>query len=425
MPWTELRIKPIFPRAGIPFSGIKKLGSFRRDKSALSSLITVTGIMAIIVMLLSAIMNTLIPQWAKEDESRHMEEVLDNYISIRVNVNNLIEKSDFDISIAPLVKLGASGNIPAGVVPSFGKLILTPFDNMTQEQIHNLNDSLSIYGKGGGNLEYEAENFYFQDQNIVYEHGAVVLAQSSGASMRAGPGFTATKSMLLNDSRTYGFFDPGTKENPDKVRYSFGGRRGNLTLSYDIYDIDTSAEVLIKLNGEVLRRAPMTGDKKWTGPHTLDLPGNVINDFTMNLLEFNHTIRVGEEWGIRNVSIDANHTSIVHTMISLIGNKEDVGGRDSHTINTKLLARELNSYEWPGENLTINFSTKYPEAWEDYFDIKLNESSANLYWSADRTQSDYYITRRKTADDYYMVSVVIKEVNSLECTLAIVTMKLS
>jgi hypothetical protein len=49
--------------------GRRQRRSLFRNRSALSSLITVAGIMSIIIMVIGAILNTLVPQWAKEGES--------------------------------------------------------------------------------------------------------------------------------------------------------------------------------------------------------------------------------------------------------------------------------------------------------------------------------------------------------------------
>jgi hypothetical protein len=220
---------------------------------------------------------------------------------------------------------------------------------------------LSIYGKGGGNLEYEANNYYYQDQTIVYEHGAIIVGQADGAAMTSEPAFSTKKYSLLNDTAIYGFMNPGTKENPNDVVYRFPGRHGNLTLTYYVYDVDASAEVLIKLNRQVIARAPVTGDKTWGGPYTLDLRGDIVNDFTPNRLEFNHTSIMGSdsEWGVRDVKIDGDDTHVTITMVSLIGNRDDISGRASHTLHVQLLAQELNSYRWPVENLTLSFTTKF------------------------------------------------------------------
>jgi hypothetical protein len=112
-------------------------------------------------------------------------------------------------------------------------------------------------------------------------------------------------------------------------------------------------------------------------------------------------------------------------MISLIGNKENIGGRDSHTIHVKLLAQELNSYRWPKEDLTIKFTTTYPGAWETYLNDQLNTSTANLDWQVDRNASDYYIYTTDAGNGFYTVSLSLNRVNSFDCTLAIVRMKLS
>lgn len=378
-------------------------------------------------MVIGAIMNTLVPQWAKEDESEHMEDVIRSYLSLRTNINNMIEQSDLDISTTQLIKLGASGNIPIGVIPSQGKLALNPFENETKETITNKDDALSIYGRGGGSLEYDAKNFYYQDQTIIYEHGAVLLGQADGASMMAGPGLSVYKYPLINDTRSYGFFDPGTKDEPDEKEFRFAGRYGNLTLSYEVFDIDTLGEILIRLNGYVIDLAPTTGNENWRGPFTLDLRGDMINDLVSNRLEFNHTDIAGTdaEWGIRNVTLSANETRLDLTMVSLIGNREDIGGRDSHTVHVKLLAQELNTYVWPSENVTLNFTTKYPEAWTDYLNSALNGSKTNLKWSPIQSETDFRIYTSKSTNDYYVVSLEIMEVNRLYCTLANIQMTLS
>jgi hypothetical protein len=399
----------------------------RYDERALSSLITVAGILAIIIMVISAILNTLVPQWAKEDESKHMEEELSNYLGIRVSINNLIELSDFDYSLSPRVRLGASGNIPIGVIPSTGKLTFYPFDNSTSETVTRLHDPLSIYSKGGGNIEYKANNFYYQDQTIVYEHGAVVLSQTGGAVMEAGPLLTVTKNQLLNDTKTYGFFDPGTKDDPSEARFVFPGRFGNVTLNFEAFDVDTEGEVLVKLNRKVVASVPVTGDENWSAPVTVNLTNLWVKDFSQNILEFNQTSGVsGEEWGVRNVTLSGNHSAIDLTMVTLVGNKEDIGGRDSHTIKLKLMAHELNTYEWPGENLTLNFTTKYPDAWETYLNNLLNNTGSDLQWSSDPTSTDYRIVSNiipqesQVADDTHMVTLIVKNVNKFDCTIAIV-----
>ena len=248
----------------------------------------------------------------------------------------------------------------------------------------------------------------------------------NAAYLKAGPGFAATKLPLLNDTHAYGYFDPGTKEEPRKAPFYFGGRYGNITLSYDVFDVDTDGEVIIKLNRKVVAAAPVTGDNKWSGPHTVDLPGNIINDLTRNTLEFNQTVKTGtEEWGIRNVTLVAKETTVDLTMITLIGNREDIGGRDSHTIHAKLLAQELNSYQWPSENLSIGFTTKFPQAWEKHLNFKLNETNTNLYWSSDRTETDFYVTTTHVDGEYYLVTMSIMNVNKFNCRLAVVRLALS
>ena len=114
-----------------------------------------------------------------------------------------------------------------------------------------------------------------------------------------------TSSIPLPATGSYGMIKGGDQSHVNEVRFSFGGKPGNLRLSYRVWDVDVRKEVQIILNGHVLGYAPVTGNNKWGRTHTIVLPDEYVNDSTPNILRFNNTYNPPKRywWGVGDVSI--------------------------------------------------------------------------------------------------------------------------
>lgn len=164
---------------------------------------TVGTIMALLVFLafMGIFTNQFVPVWMSDNESNHMSTVIEQFInlkssidiSISNNPNSLIAPSPIFVPIT----LSAPG-IPIFAGPTAGILILGPDSlnsttnfNLTYTWISPAAASYSIDasndGHSGGYLELYCPNRYFVEQKIVYEGGAVILNQSDGEFIIAGP----------------------------------------------------------------------------------------------------------------------------------------------------------------------------------------------------------------------------------------------
>jgi subtilisin family serine protease len=109
----------------------------------------------------------------------------------------------------------------------------------------------------------------------------------------------------LPSAEAYGKIIGGDQSHINEVNYSFGGLAGDVELYYEVWDVDTAAEVEIILNGTQIGYAPVTGNVSWGGMQVITLPDAFVNDSSTNYLTFNNTPNPPYQyyWGVRNVSV--------------------------------------------------------------------------------------------------------------------------
>ena len=161
---------------------------------------TIGTIMSLLVFLTAFGMftNQFVPVWMSDNESTHMSQVVQQFTTIKSSIDIAISNSA-NSRIAPTpvfvpVTL-SSASIPvfasatAGILRFLPDGINTrPTFNVTYAGVSNslgpTND-----GKTGGSLDLWCPNRYFVEQHIIYENGAVILNQTDGEFVIAGPQF--------------------------------------------------------------------------------------------------------------------------------------------------------------------------------------------------------------------------------------------
>ena len=64
-------------------------------------------------------------------------------------------------------------------------------------------------------------------------------------------------------------------------------------------------------------------------------------------------------------------STVSMTLISISGANESIPGKNAQTVVTKLMFYEQDTYTWSGgENITINITSSYLDAWENHFEKK-------------------------------------------------------
>jgi hypothetical protein len=104
----------------------------------------------------------------------------------------------------------------------------------------------------------------------------------------------------------YGRVLGGDESHINEVNYNFDGTGGDVTLSYQVWDVDSSTEVEILVNGDSVGFAPITPNASWGSTQAIVLPDDSVNDSVANLLTFSNTRNPPKTnyWGVQNVSLE-------------------------------------------------------------------------------------------------------------------------
>lgn len=167
---------------------------------------TVGTIMALLVFLtfFGIFTNQFVPVWMSDNESSHMSTVIQQFTTLKSSVDIAIVNYANSL-VAPAaifvpVTLSASG-IPIFAAPTAGILQFNPqsvssrpsfdvtYTYVTTGGYTNVLGPAND-GRSGGNLDLYCPNRYFVEQHIVWENGAVILNQTDGEFVIAGPQFT-------------------------------------------------------------------------------------------------------------------------------------------------------------------------------------------------------------------------------------------
>lgn len=179
----------------------------KRDEGGVAS--TVGTIMALLVFLtfLTLFTNSYIPIWMVDNERSHMNEVVDQFGSLKgksdMMMVNFMINGQSNLNMYQTITLGANG-IPVFASATAGLLTYAPSSSNSSV---NVNFNYSIPGSsvlvpitpggkgdiGGGIVQLYAPNRYYVQQWIGYENGAILIKQYDGQAMKAFPNLMITK----------------------------------------------------------------------------------------------------------------------------------------------------------------------------------------------------------------------------------------
>ena len=164
---------------------------------------TIGTIMSLLVFLTAFGMftNQFVPVWMSDNESTHMSNAIEQFINLKSSIdisisnypNSLVAPSPIYVPITL-----SSPGIPVFAGPTAGIISLAP-DMVASKNNFNLSyvwttDGVKAYkidarydGHTGGYLELYCPNRYYVEQRLIYEAGAVILNQSDGEFVLAGP----------------------------------------------------------------------------------------------------------------------------------------------------------------------------------------------------------------------------------------------
>jgi len=182
---------------------------------------TVGTIMALLVFLtfFGMFTNQFVPVWMSDNESTHMSEAVAQFTTLKSSLDlSIANNANSRIAPTPVfvpITLSSSG-IPVFAAATAGILYYIPEGannkpsfslaytyRSSNGQTMSLSPTTSNDVLSGGDLELYCPNRYFVEQRLIYENGAVILNQTDGEFVIAGP------QMLIRDV--------GTSTSPSRV----------------------------------------------------------------------------------------------------------------------------------------------------------------------------------------------------------------
>lgn len=167
---------------------------------------TVGTIMALLVFLtfFGMFTNQFVPVWMSDNESSHMAQATQQMTALKSQIditisnaaNSLIAPAPIFVPVTlssdgiPVFAAGTAGILSFmpkgfGVLPWFNVTYTYRSDTTGQSVVLSpAND-----GQSGGSLDLYCPNRYFVEQHLVYENGAVIVNQTDGEFVIAGPQF--------------------------------------------------------------------------------------------------------------------------------------------------------------------------------------------------------------------------------------------
>ncbi|MCJ7562548.1 MAG: hypothetical protein MUO84_06025, partial [Thermoplasmata archaeon] len=138
-------------------------------------------------------------------------------------------------------------------------------------------------------------------------------------------------------------------------------------------------------------------------------------------------IIAGLQFSVTNIVAGVDTSRVVKlTQVSMLGLDKTVGGTGTKGIYVDLLYANTNVYESDvGADLTFTIVSKHGNAWLTYFNKALNNSMAGLTYDTDFSIGPLTLHDSEgTQNDYYTLTVTIKDVNVLDHTHATILVTL-
>ena len=180
---------------------------WKRDRTGVSGAVTAVMLLLIITSVVSIVMTIFVPIWGEADEAQHMRATLEQFYSLRENIDAQILRES-PITASSKITLGNEPNALLGLFKTTGRLVSNPFNGSLS--VYNTSDPTDLFAMSRGNITFTSQNAFVPQQAYVYEQGAVLVTGPSGeAAMRVPPHFGASRDATGNLSITMLFISLG------------------------------------------------------------------------------------------------------------------------------------------------------------------------------------------------------------------------
>jgi hypothetical protein len=184
----------------------------------------------------------------KEMDMAHVDDVQDSMVGIRGSMYTLLDAGDMNTRIVNRVTLGTFGNPYLATAMSSGTLSIEPSASyFSLEVLVGPSGAESPLDSVSGAMVYSSDLYYFNDQDLVFEGGGVIVDEGGMMAMSSPPSFE--------------FRETQTGHGIVMSFYGIGGLRSSISgtetimvevvmESYSFHNIDLEGQsVRVRING--------------------------------------------------------------------------------------------------------------------------------------------------------------------------------
>jgi len=158
-----------------------------QSRKGIASSIAITFTILILMLALTIFTSVWVPYLAKEAESNHFIGVQNDFGMLKASIDNHILKQS-NLTLFTPISMGSRG-IPIFAPSPSSELSIYPADLLCNLTIGETGYGSATVSFGGGGLRYYVNNQYYASGSVIYENGAVIISQGSGAYMKYKPKF--------------------------------------------------------------------------------------------------------------------------------------------------------------------------------------------------------------------------------------------
>jgi hypothetical protein len=160
----------------------------RNDEKGDAVLITVILLLSIALTLGGNLLLAYGDSLGKEDDMLHMTDVEGSFMRMRGSMFTLLEERDTNSIVIQRFTLGTDGNSYLGIARSSGTLNMEPgtFEISVGVRSGGILDKINSVS---GQIKFASNNYYFDDQIMSYQGGAVVVEEYDQKTLDNPPSF--------------------------------------------------------------------------------------------------------------------------------------------------------------------------------------------------------------------------------------------
>lgn len=132
----------------------------------------------------------------KEEDMLHVTDVESSLLKARSGMEKLQENGDYEMVISSRITLGTYGSPYLGMARSSGKLSYDPSYNGFNMGIYiESGGSRSLLNSVNGHLLFESNNYYYRDQDLVFQGGGVIRKEETSSTMAWSPSIDVSRDL--------------------------------------------------------------------------------------------------------------------------------------------------------------------------------------------------------------------------------------